>query len=439
MKYFFFLWLIAYGFCPIILSAQPVFDAKQKSLETLSKFKAGQFHEVYIYMEETMKREIDEEQLQAIWDGLQMQFDTILNIEEPTLHEKDSFLVTITPVQFKSLKLGIQFTFNTKGQICGFFIVPVNMPYQPAAYLNTNVFYEIKKNIPNKKYPSEGILTMPDGNKKVPLIIIVGGSGPTDKDLTMGPNKIYKDLAWGLASKGIGVYRYDKRTVKFGVKMSKDKKLTVKQEYLDDLKSIVKMLSKMAYVDPTQIYIMGHSEGGSLIPYFAKNLKGIRGFISLAGSYSLLAELIPNQVNYLADHAKTPKEKEEILKMMPKAIYARDRFNRKSPNDSLPLGITTPYLWHLNENSPEKLISTIENHPSLFFLQGGRDYQVPPAELEKWKMALAKNTTVVYKVYKDLNHLFLTGKGDSVPSEYLKTGNVPEVVINDISNWVLKK
>ncbi len=438
MKYIFCFFTLVFGLQIKSVSAQNTFDAKLKSVDLINKFKAQKFHEVYVQMDETMKRQIDEEQLEAIWVGLEMQFDSILKIEESTEIEVDSMVVTITPVQFKSIKLGLKFAFNNKQQISGFYIVPVNFSHQVANYVNTSVFYEIKKNIPSRKFPSEGILTLPDAKKNLPVIIIVGGSGPTDKDLTVGPNKIYKDLAWGLAAKGIAVYRYDKRTVKFGSAIAKNKKATVKQEYLEDLKMIVKMLGKMPTIDPAQIYVLGHSEGGYLIPYFAKNIQGIKGFICKAGNYNLLGELLPYQYTYLANHSKSAQEKEAILALLPKAIYARDRFTKNSPKDSLPTGFTTPYLFHLNENCPEKLLSYIQNYP-LLLLQGARDYQVPVTEFNRWKQALSTHPNTTFKLYPDLNHLFLPGKGDSVPSEYMKTGNVPEVVIDDLVNWVLKK
>ncbi len=302
--------------------------------------------------------------------------------------------------------------------------------------MNAASFYEIKKNVPDSRFPSEGVLTIPNGKKKVPVIIIVGGSGPTDKDLTIGANKIYKDFAWGLAAKGIAVYRYNKRTLKFGQELAKNKALTVDDEYLSDLKQIAKMLSKNEAIDANRIYIMGHSEGGYLLPYFAKNIRGIKGYISLAGNYNKLAVLVPKQLTYLAAQSKDPKEKEGLLAMMPKALYARDKLSKESPDDSLPAGLGAAYLYHLNEICPQKIGKYLMNKPS-FFLQGGRDYQVPPEELELWKMTLAQSAQATYKIYPKLNHVFLSGKGLSVPHEYEKPGNVPEEVINDIASWVL--
>ncbi|MBC7384142.1 MAG: DUF3887 domain-containing protein [Bacteroidia bacterium] len=420
-----------------ICKAQVLFDAKVKSIEIIDLLKKQKFNDVYSAMDSVMNRLLNAEQLEGIWDGLLMQFDTLYEISEPVINiVSDTLTATVTTLRFKNMKLGLKLAFNQTGKISGLYVVPVAYPYQPAWYVNTAGFYEIKKNIPDPEYPSEGILTLPNGSKKVAVVIIVGGSGPVDKDLTEGPNKVYKDIAWGLASKGVATYRFDKRTVNFASQMIAEEKLTVKEEYLDDVKLIVAMLSKYSRIDKHQIFILGHSEGGYLLPYFAKHVNGVRGYISMAGNYNKLAVLVPNQIKYLALHSDTEKEKKEILKNLPPAVYARDHLTKNTPDDSLPFGLNTAYLWHLNQNGPEVLRNKLMNKPVLF-IQGGRDYQVPPSELDKWKMALAKNNRVTYKIYPALNHLFQEGKAPSIPAEYIRPGNVPEEVINDIASWVL--
>ncbi|MNM86445.1 hypothetical protein D3C81_985960 [compost metagenome] len=73
----------------------------------------------------------------------------------------------------------------------------------------------------------------------------------------------------------------------------------------------------------------------------------------------------------------------------------------------------------------------------MLVLQGGRDYQVPAAQLDIWKNALKNRSDVVYQLYPKLNHFYSEGEGGlSTPEEYLKPGNVPEYVIDDITKWI---
>ncbi len=421
-----------------ILHAQWSFDPKTRALQIIELFRNEEYSQAYTQLNDSMRRMIDEEQLGAVWDGIVMRYDSVLEIGGTEVIDLDSMVVTITALRFAKLKIGFKLTFNKQGEICGLFMVPVNYAYQPASYVNTTKFYEIKKNVPDPQYPSEGVLTIPNGNKKFPLVIIVGGSGATDKDFTQGPNKTGKDLAWGIAAKGIAVYRYDKRSLQFGLAMFQNKNLTVDDEYLYDLKAVVKMLSNYDKIDKNNIYVLGHSEGAYLIPYFAKNISGIKGFISASGPYSDFITLVEQQYKYLASKAATAEERADIISGMPAIEYAKHHLSKESPADSMPFHLPASYLLHLNSNAPGKHISKVKNKP-LLFIQGGRDYQVPPAELDKWKAALGNHQNVEYKIYPSLNHMLHSGKGDSLPAEYNKQGNVPEEVVNDIAKWVVKQ
>jgi fermentation-respiration switch protein FrsA (DUF1100 family) len=73
----------------------------------------------------------------------------------------------------------------------------------------------------------------------------------------------------------------------------------------------------------------------------------------------------------------------------------------------------------------------------LLILQGGRDYQVSPQDdFQGWKTGLAQKSNVAFKLYDDLNHLFMTGQGKSTPAEYETPGHVDGAVISDIAAWI---
>jgi hypothetical protein len=70
-------------------------------------------------------------------------------------------------------------------------------------------------------------------------------------------------------------------------------------------------------------------------------------------------------------------------------------------------------------------------------LQGGRDYQVSPTQdFEGWKTALADKRNVTYRLYPELNHLFIPGVGPATPEEYNIEGHVDKAVIDDIAAWI---
>lgn len=431
--------VLSFLICVLTLSsvvAQKEIDFAYKANEAIYLLKEERYAGLMLRMDPDMKRVLNEEKLMGLWDGLQMQFGDFKEIGKTQIVSKDSLVTTLTPIQFEKQKLGLKLVFNAKAEIMGIWLDAPTPQYRPAAYIDATRFYEYKKLLPDPLYPAEAVITIPSKGKGFPVVIITGGSGATDKDLGMGPNKIYKDIAWGLAQNGVAVIRYDKRTKEHGAAMYKaNKNLTVKEEYIDDLKLAISLVKKYPDLDSTRIYVLGHSEGGYLIPYYESQVKGIAGYVSFAGPYNGLPTLMVEQLQYLKSN-DDPKNAALYDDMLRKSLYARDKLSASSPSDSLPTGLNATYLIHLQNNGPDKHIAKVQNKP-LLFIQGGRDYQVRPSEMDLWRKALVKNTKASFELYPKLNHLGLEGEDMSLPAEYNIAGNVPEEVILRIARFVL--
>src|SRR6185503_449764 len=95
---------------------------------------------------------------------------------------------------------------------------------------------------------------------------LVQGSGATDQDETAFALKPFRDLAEGLASKGIAVLRYNKRTYEHGLKTQFSPFYTVDKETTDDALLVTQFLKNEPLIDKNQIYILGHSQGGMMLP-----------------------------------------------------------------------------------------------------------------------------------------------------------------------------
>ena len=95
--------------------------------------------------------------------------------------------------------------------------------------------------------------------KRLPAVVLVGGSGPTDRDETAFNIPIFGQLADALADAGYIVLRYDKRGV--GQSGGRAEAATL-ADYADDLRAAVKFMSERKDVDPKRIAVLGHSEGG---------------------------------------------------------------------------------------------------------------------------------------------------------------------------------
>lgn len=409
----------------------PVLQARR----FLHLMNTGKFDSAYAMQSTDLKRQIDAQQLEVTWYNFIEAYDSLTQVEETTVTSKDSLIITETIIRFVKKGFKYRLTLNKQGQVDGLFFQNLTLPYSPPAYVNTLAFYEVKLPVPNPHIQAEGILSLPKERKRPPLIIILGGSGPTDKDGSVGPNKMYKDIAWALAARGFAVYRFDKRTV--NPENRKVKLETMHDEYADDLKHIIKYFKKNQRVNPKRIFVMGHSQGGMMLPYFAKSCKGIYGFIGLAAPFHTIADLLPAQLEYLQQfHADDSIAINQIAQLRQKAIYQQQHLYHKNINhDSLFPGLSIQFMQHMDMNKPAHLLSYLQHKP-LLLLQGARDYQVPVQELEAWQTALRKTSPVHTHVFEKLNHQFMEGQGKPGPAEYNIPANVPEYVIDELVKWL---
>lgn len=129
-----------------------------------------------------------------------------------------------------------------------------------------------------------GTLLLPETEKKVPLVILVSGGFPDNRDAEAYGFKPFQILANHLASKGVASYRYDDR----GVGKSTGR-LTYNytiNELTNDVHAAIKSLKRLEYIDTMQIGIVGHSLGGIMAPQIANNNKDVSFIVALGASYT---------------------------------------------------------------------------------------------------------------------------------------------------------
>ncbi len=282
-----------------------------------------------------------------------------------------------------------------------------------------------------------GTLTLPQNGDNLSCVVLVHGSGPNDRDETIFENKPFRDLAWGLAERGIATYRYDKRTKVYQNDLAKDYKLTLDDEVVYDAVDAVDMLLNVDRINKDKIYLLGHSLGGYSIPRIAEKSINTAGYIIMAGNVRGIDELIKEQYYYLVnlDGVVSTEEQLQIdaLELELKKLSNINSLDSKA----VVLGAYKEYWKDLKSYNPIKLAKEI-NKPVLV-LQGERDYQVPVTEYNLWKGAFGNNNDWNFCLYPDLNHLMIKGEGKSSPSEYMTKGNVDKNVIIDIANWISNK
>lgn len=413
-----------------------------KAREFIQKYYNLDFEFCYNQFDETVKKSISVDLFKQAYSQTEFRYGKFVEMGETEAVVAKGYHITGTQIMHEKGSFTIEITYGSNGKIFGFYFKPPKTNNQEN---NRSPGYSNKDNYITKdleigsKYKLKGKFTIPKDGNKFSALILVHGSGPNDMDETIGPNKPFRDIAEGLTTQGIAVLRYNKRTNQYGAEIGQnDTNFTLIEEVIDDVEEAYKYLLTQDNIDKDKIFVLGHSLGGYSIPLIAQRLPKLAGLIIMAGSNQPLEDKIVEQYEYISQLPNNQGINEDILNVVRslRNKVKKGDFTNYTPRDSMLMGISPEYWRFLSNYKPLEIIQDI-NKPILV-LQGARDYQVSISEFGEWKKALAKNPQAQFKLYEDLNHLFIVGKGKSTPDEYMQPNFVSEQVINDIALWIKK-
>ena len=240
----------------------------------------------------------------------------------------------------------------------------------------------------------QGSLYVPQGKKSFSVLIVIAGSGPTDRygNSTLGIKaNSYKMLAEQLADQDIGVLLYDKKGMAKSISNLNEADLRF-EDYVNDVVKWVKMLQRDKRIK--NIYLAGHSEG-SLIGMLAVQKVKVKGYISIAGPAKGIAGIIT------AQYAK------QLPKAAPIVDSLFERLKAGKIIDTVP-----PYLQSIFRPSVQPYIkSWMKYIPAneikkitipILIVQGGTDLQVDSAEANLLRQANPKAQLIILD---SMNHI----------------------------------
>jgi len=416
----------------------------ETALAVLEMAQGGGFGEIRDLFAPQLRSMVTPEALQAAWAAELARSGPVSSVGDPVSEPVGAGVVAVkVPVACARGALTVVVSVTETGLLAGIQLAPAGaakpiLPWQPPPYVDPTAFHESDVTLGSGPLAVPGTLSLPRRPGTHPAVVLLAGSGVLDRDETIGRNKPLKDLAWGLATRGVAVLRFDKVTFAHPTEVRSATGFTVADEYVPHALAAVHLLRHNPSVDPGQIFILGHSLGGTVAPRIAAAEPAVAGLVILAGGAEPLQWSIVRQVRYLASldpgTAIASGPTIEALAAQARMVDSHE-LSESTPAGELPLGTPAAYWLDLRAHDPVAVAASLDC--PVLLVQGGRDYQATVEDdLERWRAGLAGHPNVTVRVYPADNHLFFAGTGPSSPAEYEPAQHVDPAVIADVGKWL---
>ena len=401
-------------------------NSDQTAETLLQDMKADKYAAAYAMFDDRMKQALSEEKLGTVWSQQIGAFGALQSWKFTTSVVSQGLDVRIALLTFEhgALRATIAIHPDTQ-EVAGFLLKPAPSaakPAPPAAYVRPSDFRASDISVGKAPFVLGGTLTVPVGLGPFPAAILVHGSGPQDRDETIAANKVFKDIAEGLASRGIEVLRYDKRTFVYGAQMGDS--VSVDDEVMVDAGLALDALRARPEVDAQHLYVIGHSMGALLAPEIGVRFGPVAGVILMAPPGRPVEDIVLEQARYM----NTPPHEMATLELQVAKLKAgtlgTERF----------VGAPQSYWKDLAKHDGIAMAKKLGK--PVLVMRGDRDFQVAQADFDAWKKGLAGTPNVEFVVIPGLSHLFIAGEGKPSPSEYDKPGHVDARVIDKLASFI---
>ncbi len=406
--------------------------SEEKFIEAVT---GGNFELAESYYSPELAEAIQKGKLADIWTSILRNTGEFEVIVESKREEREDFYSVVSTLKFTNVYMDIVMTVNQEDKLSGLFFRPSEYTgglEQTPVYVDESKFIEEEVEFDCDGYTMYGSLIVPQNQRSFPLVIMATGSGPNDRDEKIGANKPFKNLAQGLGTLGVATLRYDKRTLTHGAQIANIPEFDIDNEYTEEITAAINFLTTK--YQGRKIFYLGHSMGAFMAPRVLNENPKLQGAVMLAGNARPTEDLVLEQSEYIM--IETDDVNAVRYALIEKAVNEVKKIkNMKSKvEEPLLLGVSKAYWLSLNNYQPVKEAKKMKK--PVLVLQGERDYQVTMEDFQIWKDNFNKKDNWHFKSYPDLNHLFMTGKGKSLPQEYMKPGFVAEEVVGDIARFI---
>lgn len=361
-------------------------------------------------------------QLESAAGGYEGMLDDLVSMERAPYH------IFTQTASMTRMNLTVTLVLDEMGQVAGLQFTPAVKFVAQAVPASSGVTEE-EVVIGEEPWQLPGTLSMPVSDKPVPAVVLVHGSGPNDRNETIGATHLFMDIAEQLSAQGIAVLRYDKRTQVYGAQIAQSPDyatLTVEEETIQDAIAAGRLLQDDPRVDSRRVYLLGHSLGAMLAPRIAAESEGVfSGLILACGTNQTLAEIMKRQNLDAADAMGLDATQKEAVSAAFDAEMAL--LYRMTAEEVLAaeIDILKPayYFWEMQQH-PSAADTLMQLSLPTLIINGERDFQVTIQEgRETWEKAFGmENTPWLTCLWADVNHLLMrpdAGDAAGTAGEYM--------------------
>lgn len=412
-------------------------DASAIATRLLDHLDAGEYAQAEAMFGEKMAEAVPVERLKGVWESLPAQAGAATGRGDASAQAQADVSLVAIPLHYEKAELVAKVAIGADGRIEGFLVQPAQAPAAAPPPADAG-YAELEATVGSGERALPATLAMPDGDGPFPAVVLVHGSGPQDRDETIGPNRPFLDLARGLAAQGIAVLRYEKRS-KARPQDYADGSITIDSETTDDAVAALQTLAARSDIDADRLFVLGHSQGGMMAPRIAAHARAagtpVAGLVLMAAPSRKLLDILVEQNRRLAvlDDGHTSDEEAKAIAALKAQVQAL-RGEGEVPAENTPMRLPAGY-WRSTDAVDPVAEAQADDLPMLV-LQGARDIQVVDADWQGWKAAFHDDPDVEFKLYPSLNHLGIPGEGEGSLAEYQTPGHVDATLVDDVAAWV---
>jgi len=394
----------------------------------------GRWQDIEALFAPNLRAVVSADAVQAGWTSEALPLGDLAGLGPAHAEQIDGGLTRVSvPVSFAKGDLTVVIATTGDGLLQGLRLAAAG-EWAPPPYAAPKRFAEHEVVVGDGPLAVPGTLTVPRAGGPFAAAILLSGGGPFDRDGTAGPLKPLKDLAWGLASRGIASLRFDKVSAVHPEVLAEMLEFTAADEYLPYARDGFRQLHRNPEISSDRIHVVGHSMGGKMAPRVAEAEPGIAGLVLLAADAVPMQRAVVRTVRHLVSLGAIPAAAVAAVEQQA-ANVERDDLSSSTPTEDLPLGYSGAYWLDLRSYDPVATAGKLDR--PMLILQGGRDYQVTEADdLALWRAGLGDRPDVDIRVHAADNHMFAPGTGPSTPAEYSTPANVDPAVVDDIVMWI---